>query len=1186
MPVRILNVKTNLEIIIPTFMLDNNDNIITRIAVSLQTTKKYLFFIDGIPKSFENDIVIKVENLLETILSTDTFSSLYEDIKDKIEQQDLSIKDDIIEPFIAFNKNLEKIPPEFIGSVLLPSQIEIEKLNITNINVNDIWSRRKLIISRITSSIKTIKSNADKEEKMNREFDEIEIEENYSEFELEKLEFQVILESSKTTIMELFNNIVLTKEVPFATINYIYKVINDFIPESDWFTSLDNIIVLKFKDNKEFSNCFISIENNDEIDNSIIKLSLSATVSKQKDDIRNIVVQNILNIFTNKDNLIVKQFTDTKIKGLFYFPRKTLNKFVLSDLIMNNNFFSKLMVVDESVKASKKNESLYVHFRNEKTGEVTANISEKYSFKGDQNLRGKDIINLFPYKSYYLRIKITSIKNIESVLLFQNILSKILNLYEQKYMEVFNFYKMYIPTFGTKDEPDIVIKPPKLKDLAPEVFVNGYPPTCPHQPTIIDDSEVKDAEAEGKQVMRFPKESDIVENFLVRNYICNHESAIYPGLRSNPLSNNDMVPFLPCCYEKNHSEIQGSEYRQYYFGDQAKNKFKFQQELIITNKFVGRDTFGTIPESLDRIFNIINNNKQYMYVRMGVTDSKSSFLECILQGLYEQTGILKHKSDTARINFLKQYRKQLANNPYISICRQEMFDFNIDQIREKISDIDQYFDPKYFVSLLEKIYNCNIYVFNRQGLLLPRFEKKYFKTKTQSNINLFIYQHRGSKNERAIYDRCELIVKWNTEGQDVDYREDNNTPVSMKLKEIFRDVIKTYSFNSNIETANFNYFSDAYIGQGIDAYGKTIMIKFQYGEEEGTLLTSPMQPLPIPEIKNWTITKMNLQSGLKFLQQINTDNLVTNIVQNTINNSVENLTCNIGDIVVTIPVQSSIPIDTIQVNIVNRANNLYNKTNSLNEIFNRNKKLTRYISEYLLWLFSRMITRMRISTNLNSLLDQFVENHIDIDSSYQYPENIQKIFSIDSPLIRNNKLVVKSEEIVRRLVYHLRLQIRRNENKIRNYHLMSSIENYYVDITDFDKYEGQIMISGQDSLQNWINEKISKLNSFTNSVKVQIDTPYFFRNNLISNKIYLAQNTDSLEKAIKIATVWDNGNGINIGNNFEVEQVDKVNYTLYAYRNESEIKKYNINSQLEKTNIKIIGYKYDDYPFYTTLLSY
>lgn len=1184
MPFRILNINNNVESMVPTFMLDNNESIIKRIAVSLQTTKKYLYFPNGIPKTFESDTVIQVENLLETILSADSFTSLYNNISAKLSQQELSIKEDVIEPFIAFNESFDKVPQEFVGSLLLPIQLEIEALNIIDKRENnllDIWKKKKTIINNINKSINAIRVISIEEDRINREFEETKVERNYSDFELEKIEFEVNLESPKITIMELFNDIVLTKEVPFATINSIYKVINDFVPDPNWFTSLDNAILLKLKDNKEYSNCFITVDNKPELEKTQIKFSMVASVSKQRDDIKNIAVENILNVFRNKSNLSVIRFVDTKIKGLFYYPQETLNRYVLADLIMNNKIFSKFLFVDESVKASKKTESLYIHFNSTKTGSVTANIAEKYSFKGDPNLRGKDIVNLFPYKSYYLRIKITSISNIESVMFFQEILTKILKLYRDNYVSVFDFYKLYIPSFGEKEEPNIIIKPPKLKDLAPEVFVNGYPPTCPHQPTIIDDSEVKEAESEGKQVMTYPKEADASENFPVRHYICNHETSVYPGLRSNPLSNNDVVPYLPCCYEKNHSEIQGTEYRQYFFGDEPKNKFKFQQELIITNKFVGRDTFGTLPEALDRIFNIINNDRRYLYVRMGVTDSKSSFLECVLQGMYEKTGILKQKSDKNRLNFLRQYRNQLVNDPFLNIARQEMFDNTIEQIREKVKNETVYFDPQLFVSMLEKIYRCNIYVFNRRGLLLPRFEKKFFNTKTDSNYNIFIYQHRGSKNERATYDRCELIVRWDTSGEDVDYYERNNTPISTKMKEIFSDVIKTYSFNGDIQTANFNYFSNAYIGQGIDAYGKTIMLQFNYKGENGTLLTSPMQPLPVPEIKNWTINKINLNSALKFLLSIQS----RNIVQNTVNNLVENISCIVGDIRVTVPVLSSEPKGNIDINQVDKANNLYDKTSSLNEIFNRNRRLARYISEYVLWLFSRYFSRyLGSDENLNLKAVEFIQNEIIVDESFEYIGNIEKSFTMDSPLLRREKLVVKSEEIKRRLLYHLKLQIRRNIDKIKNYRLMPSIENYYIDVTDFDKHEGQIMIAGKDSLQNWISEKMSRIDTFSNEIKVAIDTPYFFKNNLISNQIYIAQNTDSLEKAIKIALVWKQGRGINIGNNFEVETKERVHYTLYSYKSETEIKKYNINSELQKTNIKIIGYLYDDFPFYTTLL--
>ena len=1076
MSIRVLEVNSNIEKRIPTFILDTTENIIRRIAVSFDTTKKYLYFVDGVPDNFVDNTVYRIENLLEIIKSNENFISLYNQIKDKIIQQSLSIKTDILEPFIIYNQTIETIPENFLDTVLFSIQQEIESLNIIEkreINLRDIITRKRLIIERLTISIKLEKTNSEKESRINREMEQTTVEKNYTDFELENISFEAFIESPKISIMELFNNIVLNNDVPFTTINNIYKVLSvssgNFSPNLDWTASLNDIILLKFKDNKEYSNCFVSIENKDNVELSIIKLTLTVSVLKKKEDIRNLTIQKILNIFLNRETLRVAQVNDVKLKGVFYFQKKGLNKFVLSDMIMNDKRFSKFLAVDESVKASKKTESLYIHFNNPKTGEITANITERYSFKGDPNLKGKDIVNIFPYKTYYLRIKITSVNNVNSILQFQQMISQLLKMYEDNFDAVSDFYKIYIPSFGQKEEPDIIIKPPKLKDLAPEVFVNGYPPTCPHQPSILEDNEVEEAKREGKAIMRFPKDEDATDNFPVRNYVCNHEKAIYPGLRSNPLSNNDVVPFLPCCYEKDHNEIPGTEYRQYFFGDQPKGKFKFQQELILTNKFVGRDTFGTLPESLDRIFNVINNDKKYMYVRMGVTDSKSSFLECVLQALYEKTGILKYKSDQARIKFINQYRTSLITNKHLPICRQELYDYTIEQIQDKLNNYNQFFEPNLFVSILEKIYKCNIYVFNKNGLILPRFQKKYFSSKINTKENIFIYQHRGSKNERATYDRCELIVKWDTGGEDVEYTEDNQSNVSKKMRDIFDTVVKSYSFSANSFGSHqiFNYYSDSYISQAIDSYGKTIMLKFQYENKEGTMLTSPMQPLPVQEIKDWTINKIKLQTALNFLISVQAQN----IVQNQINDRIENVSAMIGDISVNIPVVRSRPNPSFIVNLSSDDQNLYNKTISINKVFNRNKKLARYISEYVLWLFSLfLVSRGEGRDDLEQAINEFKQT-IEIDESFQYPSYIEKTFSRDSPLLRDGRIVVKSAEIENRLIYHLKMQLRRNENKVLNYYKLRSIENYYVDITDFDEHEQQIMISGPESLQNWITEK-------------------------------------------------------------------------------------------------------------------
>ena len=178
MPFRILNINNNVEIMIPTFMLDNNESIIKRIAVSLQTTKKYLYFPNGIPKTFDSETVIQVENLLETILSSESFTSLYNNISTKISQQELSIKEDVIEPFIAFNESFDKVPPEFVGSLLLPIQLEIEALNIIakrENNLLDIWKKKRKIIDNINKSINATRVSSIEEDRINSEFEETKV---------------------------------------------------------------------------------------------------------------------------------------------------------------------------------------------------------------------------------------------------------------------------------------------------------------------------------------------------------------------------------------------------------------------------------------------------------------------------------------------------------------------------------------------------------------------------------------------------------------------------------------------------------------------------------------------------------------------------------------------------------------------------------------------------------------------------------------------------------------------------------------------------------------------------------------------------------------------------------------------------------------------------------------------------
>ena len=177
--------------------------------------------------------------------------------------------------------------------------------------------------------------------------------------------------------------------------------------------------------------------------------------------------------------------------------------------------------------------------------------------------------------------------------------------------------------------------------------------------------------------------------------------------------------------------------------------------------------------------------------------------------------------------------------------------------------------------------------------------------------------------------------------------------------------------------------------------------------------------------------------------------------------------------------------------------------------YNKYKKLGRYITAYLLWLYSKFLHETDKPVSLGTMFE-FQQQHIEIIPNWEYNGSVGKMFDIDNKVImRNKKLIVKSEETLKRLMYVLRI----NTVKIPDYYKKAVIENYYEDVTDFDPYQFQIILQGEYSVEKWIDEHNSK-NKLRNYIDPDLETPYFFKNSLIGEQIFLAQNTDSQSKAI------------------------------------------------------------------------
>ena len=1218
--------------------LDSNKTIYERIAADMKTLPKFLIFKGGIPdiEIFSTDKNIEVLNLLDIIENTPNIKEIYTQIKNFEEELvENIIFQNCVYYYTILNKDFDNnynLTIEYgdlykitiINGIVLDINFLINKYNIKDYfnvknKIEELWVRRKGNKQTLNTTIENNINNwnltySKKNEIQIFNLFEIENSVEYTEFELEKVkfEFEIKLENV-SSILEIFNNINVNLNIPFATTNKFYKILNGFIPPVEWANLFDkstsfrdkskdidreNNIILKVLEEKKVKNK----ESYTEIILSIKKLNtIEVKVEYNKENIsKKEVINRFLSIFNTKNK--IENEKEDNVNGVFYIPVQKLNKEVILDMIMNNSLFSNLIVVNES-KIGKRS-SLHIYFENSKIGKISAKLTPSIIEKNNYlTYRYKN----FPLDSSYVRIKITKCGDVEKVKNFQKIFSKLISIYNKDIDNVIEIYENYFcpiaeEEYEKEDDKELKNKKKKLRDVEPFVFQANYGRYCDSQPTYITDEEAKIQIEEGNEnrIIRFPKEE--IDEIFPKYYMCNDNGNRYPGLRDNPYQNNDILPYIPCCYEKEQKNISGSKYRNYYNNESLNERENKGQDIKKSNKILEDKTYGYLPENLNKLFFI--GDQDGIYYREGVFRNKSSFLNCVMQVLNEETKILKYRTEEKRLPQLNIKRKELATAEFAAYCKQEMYDYTIDEIRKKIEDPEEYFDPKLFIHLLEIHFNCNIFLFSRENngqIIIPRNIQCYYKMKNKNKC-IFIFEHLGSRADEAKYPQCELIIKQTNEfRKDTENIFNFDTLISKNIFNVFNNYNISYVTNKKISLIDIKWPWENAISQSFDSYGKTRIININYNNNIVSIITSPIQPVNLKEDNKNIIYKTTSDIAQKILKDFKAQNIDEDIGTKKIKGV-------IGDIHVYIQLNEDI-----------------NLTESLDKStiseYNKHRKLSRYIIEYLFWLFSKYLNDNGIIEDniTEDVYKNFKNQYIQIDNTFKY-HNIEKLFSMkNSGIIRGGKLIIKSEEPLKRLFYVLRLKLIRDAKDLINYYQKTMIEQYYLDITDFKYNNKQLVLQGEKAFYRLINEDTKniihkeiylKKNKIDNEDEDDDDEdqekdddkevktkkknydiiPYFFKNKLIDNKIYLAQNVDSFEKGIKISEIWNNdnynpGSIIKINNNLNMEE-----FTVYSFMNTNNIKKYHVEGNKNNLDIKIIGCKIKDIntykliPLYTVLL--
>lgn len=928
-------------------------------------------------------------------------------------------------------------------------------------------------------------------------------EEPHSAFKKQKYNVDFMTSIKELSLDYIFSIIKCNNNIPFFMFKQICKISKTFKDYSffeKWktFDSIEKILLIVYT-GKDYIDTYLSIKDN------VLQVEASIFVDIPFD----------LKSFITKIFTIPITFGSTSneydIDGIVLFPNQRFNKYLLSDMIMNNPVFSKFIDVDESVKASTKKTGLLLKFKGSQKGDTSCNIICKKVIQNDPDIKEFNLgPKTLPVGSYYTRLRITKFKDIETVNYFVSLMSKFLTLYHhapiidftiknspysilEKYKRdqellaqdenyLIQKYKEFLSDFTLieKDIEDLKNKDLlEIKDTS--FYTANYNRSCEAKrlpkilPFIKDEKRVEEKElkeyivdtkpTKSNYYIKFPKQ-DEKKDEEIYGVTC-YGNKEYPniGLFENELENMDTYEYLPCCFK---SQRNFNNFLDVYYGN--KIKISGGQQTIITTfdrlllpeikkENVLAKHIGTLPNNLNTflisLYGRFTTNEIVFY-RQGISSEKHSFFDCIKAA----TGI---KTD--------------INLRDLTISSQENPDLTLEEMIQLFEDKTKYLDPKRWIRFMEYIFQCNIYVFSNYGkskeasLSMPYHSGPYLQYKPSYKKTVFILENQNKKTKEF---RCELIIMRELVEKDIEKDKCvfmENFPIS------FIDLYTQFYFLSGQEKPLIRYspspmnhiFSKHFTGQILDSYKKTrcLVLTLPTTQKEIYLVCNPIPPLSLPIIKRSDI-------------ETDSKNIIDFKDLFSLKIEIESTT-------------TTIPLGMFTIHVKNK-----DVSTQLNT-YEKNSRIATILGEFFIYVYSSYIHKNNKPMNDNYTIKSFIDETIVIIPNSHY-EIIPSSIIDNETMIKygyytSEKIIVDNMETLKRLVCLLKLRILNATDEVKIYYTKKEFLNFYKNINDYDAFDNIILYTVD-------LEKIEGITTIVYNNLQDLNT-YFLR---IDKNIYIVKN--------------------------------------------------------------------------------
>ena len=608
-------------------------------------------------------------------------------------------------------------------------------------------------------------------------------------------------------LLGIFNHIVPTEDVPLLSTSMYYKKLKEYMGIIEYpdepnilFVYIDGIRITIKDVTTSFVNPMYEITM---MENAVIYKKLLALLAPREIHLQEHVLNGSFSLLP-----IAVEPID-------------FNKTVLSDIVMNNAIFSDEFAIDEHIRATKYQSTLYITWFHE---------ADKIAVTLASYAQLNPITNKMDYGVVARVSNISQRRNLIEKLAAR--IATLLGYYQTMAPIIAAEYNMLLsqPIDLSIKKTD---KPLQLKHIATDLFPQGYSRACQFKPRIVTDTEEAKNIEEKFQVMFFPK--DVPNPFL---FACDqHEQHVYPGLRINHLANKAQYPYLPCCYKQDQRK-KSSNYMAYYGDAPVTIPAPVQAtRFLITDKIVKFNQTGKLPQKLEDFFKLVGSPRA---IRRGVPRSPSSILDCILCYTKDK---FKEKTEQERLKFIGTIRNvfgKSASEVNLLLCKQETWNLTTEQVKNILSESTKFIDASLFFAFLEQTFQCRLVVFTKDDFKPPYYNHGYIHHPTSGTWPIVIlYENIGGEAQHAEYPQYELVENiQNTQAiydlylqSFVNYTIYNGQAIELQYVDI------PSTFKTDIKE------------QFIDAYGKVYALNVrttEYKDDVTFFLDLPIAPLKKP----------------------------------------------------------------------------------------------------------------------------------------------------------------------------------------------------------------------------------------------------------------------------------------------------------------------------------------------------